>query len=178
MEISYTEEEVILDDGTMVSLRVPSYALADPGYGAPDPELMISPRVAPPMIGLGLVEAVPEADIVALADPDDADGDGISGKPSWVKDASGNLVLGRFGWKASMPTIRAQSAGAFSGDIGISTPDHPAHSGDCTAAQVRLPQRPARRPAGPRPGRGARGGHFAGDLLFPEPCSAGAPRCR
>ena len=136
MEISYVEEEVTLGDGSVVSLRHPRYALADPGYGAPDPELMVSPRVAPSMIGLGLLEAVPEADVVALADPDDVDGDGISGKPSWVKDSAGNLVLGRFGWKASMPTIRAQSAGAFSGDIGISTPDHPSHSGDCTAAQT------------------------------------------
>lgn len=136
MEITYTEEELTLGDGTIVSLRVPSYALADPGYGPPDPELMISPRVAPQMIGLGLLEAVPQEDIVMLADPDDADGDGISGKPSWVKDANGNLVLGRFGWKASMPTIRAQSAGAFSGDIGISTPEHPAPSGDCTDAQT------------------------------------------
>ena len=136
MEISYENEEVTLGDGTVVTLRRPSYSIADPLYGDPDPEIMISPRVAPPMIGLGLLEAVPEQDIVALADPEDVDGDGISGKPAWVKLADGELVLGRFGWKASMPSIRAQSAGAFSGDIGISTPDHPAHSGDCTEAQA------------------------------------------
>lgn len=136
MQIDYTIEEVTLDDGTVVTLRRPSYAIADPAYGPPDPEIMVSPRVAPPMIGLGLLEAVPEEDILALADPDDADGDGISGKPSLVRTEGGDLVLGRFGWKASMPTIRAQSAGAFSGDVGISTPDHPAHSGDCTSAQT------------------------------------------
>ena len=135
MEITYADEPVTLGDGTVVTLRAPNYALADPGYGAPDPELMLSPRVAPPMIGLGLLEAVPEQDIVALADPDDADGDGISGKPSYTLGADGQTVLGRFGWKATMPTIRAQSAGAFSGDVGISTPDHPAPSGDCTVSQ-------------------------------------------
>ncbi|MBU1173814.1 MAG: c-type cytochrome [Alphaproteobacteria bacterium] len=136
MQITYEDEQMTLGDGTLVTLRKPSYALADPLYGDPDPALMISPRVAPPMIGLGLLEAVPEEDVLALADPDDMDGDGVSGKPAWVKTRAGDLVLGRFGWKASMPSIRAQSAGAFSGDIGISSPDHPDHSGDCTKAQA------------------------------------------
>jgi CxxC motif-containing protein (DUF1111 family) len=56
------------------------YSFADPGYGPPPPDLMLSPRVAPQMIGLGLLEAIPAADILAQADPDDADGDGISGR--------------------------------------------------------------------------------------------------
>ena len=102
---------------------------------------MISPRVAPQMIGLGLIEQIPHEDILALADPDDADGDGISGKPNWVRDPeTGNIVLGRFGWKAGAPTIRSQSAGAFAGDIGISTPLVNVPHGDCTA-----PRRRARR---------------------------------
>ena len=90
------------------------------------------------MIGLGLIEAdrMP-ADILAHADPDDRDGDGISGKASIVRDGkSGELTLGRFGWKARPPSIRQQAADAFAGDIGISTPEVPKHWGDCTAAEA------------------------------------------
>ncbi|RUV30537.1 thiol oxidoreductase, partial [Mesorhizobium sp. M1A.T.Ca.IN.004.03.1.1] len=83
-----------------------------------------SARVAPAMIGLGLIEAIPEADILAHADPDDTDGDGISGKAAIVRDhRSGKIALGRFGWKAQNATVRDQSADAFANDIGISTPD-------------------------------------------------------
>jgi CxxC motif-containing protein (DUF1111 family) len=136
MVIAYEEEEVELADGHVVSLRRPSYSVADLGYGPMDPDVMLSPRVAPPMIGLGLIEAIHPGDILAHADPQDEDGDGISGRPSWVIDqASGELVLGRFGWKGSNPTVRQQTAGAFSGDIGISTPDVPGAHGDCTGNQ-------------------------------------------
>ncbi|RWF27215.1 MAG: thiol oxidoreductase, partial [Mesorhizobium sp.] len=70
------------------------------------------------------------ADILAHADPDDRDGDGISGRPNIVGDgASGELTLGRFGWKAETPSIREQAADAFAGDIGISTPEAPKHWG-------------------------------------------------
>jgi CxxC motif-containing protein (DUF1111 family) len=85
------------------------------------------------MIGLGLVEQIPPADILAHADPDDRDGDGVSGKPAIVRDGhSGKLELGRFGWKAQVPSIREQSADALAGDIGISSPEAPRHWGDCT----------------------------------------------
>jgi len=100
-------------------------------------QVMLSPRAAPPMIGLGLLEAIPPEDILASADPDDADGDGISGRPNWVTDIEdGGLKLGRFGWKAGAPTIRVQSASAFSGDIGISTPLVDRPYGDCTPVQT------------------------------------------
>lgn len=136
MVISYEEEEVVLGDGEVVSLRRPTYSVADLGYGAMDPEVMLSPRVAPPMIGLGLIEAIHPGDILALADPDDGDGDGVSGRPSWVmNERAGELALGLFGWKGSNPTVRQQSAGAFAGDIGISTPDVPTSHGDCTENQ-------------------------------------------
>ncbi|MEM6712421.1 MAG: di-heme oxidoredictase family protein [Pseudomonadota bacterium] len=136
MVIEYTEEDVVLADGEVVSLRRPTYSVADLGYGPMDPEVMLSPRIAPPMIGLGLIEAIHPGDILANADPEDADGNGISGRPSWVmSDATGELALGRFGWKASNPTVRQQSAGAFSGDIGISTPDASNAYGDCTENQ-------------------------------------------
>jgi CxxC motif-containing protein (DUF1111 family) len=100
-------------------------------------DVMLSPRVAPPMIGVGLLEAVHPDDILAMADPDDADGDGVSGKASRVRDPeTGAMALGRFGWKASAATVRAQSADAFAGDIGISTPLVPDSFGDCTTNEA------------------------------------------
>lgn len=136
MKIAYAEMPVTLGDGTQLSLRKPSYSVENLGYGPMDSRTTLSPRVTPQMIGLGLVEQIHPADILALADPDDKDGDGISGKPNIVRDAAtGELTLGRFGWKAQTPTIRQQSADAFAGDIGISTPDVPKSWGDCTEAQ-------------------------------------------
>ncbi|EKV29481.1 putative thiol oxidoreductase [Caenispirillum salinarum AK4] len=136
MHITYEEETVELSGGETASLRHPTYTVTDLGYGPMHPDVMISPRVAPQMIGLGLLEQVPAEQILALADPDDADGDGISGKPQWVTDPeTGEVVLGRFGWKAGNPTIDAQAQGAFAGDMGISTPMKPAGSGECTSAQ-------------------------------------------
>jgi CxxC motif-containing protein (DUF1111 family) len=89
------------------------------------------------MIGLGLLEMIDEADIVARADPDDRDGDGISGRPNRVWSMEhGRPMLGRFGWKAARATIRDQTAGAFSGDMGLSTELLPASAGDCTQAEA------------------------------------------
>lgn len=137
MVIDYSEEPVTLGDGTVVSLRRPSYSVSDLAYGPMRDDVQLSPRIAPQMPGLGLIEQIPAADILSKADPDDIDGDGISGRPSWVRQrGSGRLVLGRFGWKASHPSIRSQSAGAFAGDIGISSPMVPVHHGDCTAVQA------------------------------------------
>jgi CxxC motif-containing protein (DUF1111 family) len=117
-------------------LRVPGYSIVDLGYGPLAPGTMISPRVAPPMIGLGLLEAVPDEEILANADPDDADHDGVSGKPNhvWSRELD-KVTLGRFGWKAGVPTIAEQTAAAANGDIGLSTPLIPAPSGDCTDKQ-------------------------------------------
>lgn len=132
MTVSYTDLPVTLGDGTTVTLRAPTYGIADAGYGALPPALQLSPRVAPQMIGLGLLEAIPAADIVARADPGDADGDGVSGRVQIVPSVEyGVPMLGRFGFKAGAPTIREQSAGAFSGDMGLSTPLHPDPWGDC-----------------------------------------------
>ena len=137
MVVRYDEIEVPLAGGEVATLRRPSYEAADVAYGPMREDVMTSPRVAPQMIGLGLLEAIPAEDIVAGADPDDADGDGISGRPSVVWSVEfGRPMLGRFGYKAGQPTIRGQSAAAFSGDIGISTSLHPDGWGDCTAAQA------------------------------------------
>ncbi len=136
MVIAYEEIAVELSGGETVFLRKPTYSVRDLGYGPLAPETMLSPRVAPQMIGLGLLEAIHEADILALADPDDADGDGISGRPSRVRNPeTGALALGRFGWKASAATVKAQTAEAFAGDIGISTPLVTDAFGECSIAQ-------------------------------------------
>ena len=137
MVIDYEDRDVTLGDRTVVTLRSPTYSVADLAYGPISPDTMLSPRMAPPMTGLGLLEQIPEADILAGADPEDTDGDGISGKANFVVDpATGRVTLGRFGWKAGAATVRAQSAGAFAGDIGISTPLANQPHGDCTEAQA------------------------------------------
>ncbi|MES0023779.1 MULTISPECIES: di-heme oxidoredictase family protein [unclassified Mesorhizobium] len=134
MCIDYREEKVTLGDGSVVWLRKPSYSVDGLGYGPLDPRTTLSPRLTPPMIGLGLIEQIAPADLLAHADPGERDG--ISGKPNMVRDlSSGQLTLGRFGWKAQTASIRQQAADAFAGDIGISTPDEPSHWGDCTAAE-------------------------------------------
>lgn len=84
MRIAYEEVPALLADGETVRLRKPAYAAADLAYGPMHENVMLSPRVAPPMIGIGLLEAVAEEDIVALADPKDTDGDGISGRVNRV----------------------------------------------------------------------------------------------
>lgn len=136
LDIAYEEIEIPLSEGEVAHLRKPSYTAADLGYGPLHPDAMLSPRVAPQMIGLGLVEAIPAADILAGADPDDGDGDGVSGRANVVWSTEYDMpMLGRFGLKAGAPTIREQSAAAFAGDIGISNPLFPAAWGECTEAQ-------------------------------------------
>lgn len=137
LDISYEEIEVPMSGGETAHLRMPIYAAADLGYGPLHPDAMLSPRVAPQMIGLGLLEAIPAADILAGADPDDLDGDGISGRANIVWSTQYDRpMLGRFGLKAGNATIREQSAGAFAGDIGISNSLVPNPWGECTEAQT------------------------------------------
>ncbi|AKV03695.1 putative thiol oxidoreductase [Labilithrix luteola] len=111
-------------DGTSVSLTAVSYSIANPAFGPLGEDLRISPRIAPQIVGQGLLEAIPEADLLALADPDDQNGDGISGRAHWVQDGETQRI-GRFGWKALQPTVEAQTAGAFSEDLGITSSRFP-----------------------------------------------------
>jgi CxxC motif-containing protein (DUF1111 family) len=137
MVIDYVDLPVTLGDGTDVTLREPHYSVADLAYGPLADDVRLSPRLANPMIGLGLVEQIPAEDILALADPEDLDGDGISGRPNWtIEPVSQGVMLGRFGWKAGMASIRSQSAAAFAGDIGIATPLVNLPYGDCTERQT------------------------------------------
>ncbi len=137
MVVTYEDVPVTLAGGEVVSLRRPSYRIADLGYGPLHPRTMTSPRMAPQMIGLGLIEAIPAEAIRAREDPDDRDGDGISGRANraWSVEHK-QLMLGRFGWKAGQPTVLQQSAEAFAGDIGIGSWIVPQAFGDCTARQT------------------------------------------
>ncbi|MBL0371767.1 c-type cytochrome [Rhizobium sp. KVB221] len=132
MTIDYTEIPFAYPDRSIVHLRKPTYGVSGLNYGPLARDTTLSPRMAPAMIGLGLIEAIADSDIASGADPGDLNGDGVSGRQQPVHDSNGALRIGRFGWKAENATIRDQSAHAFLGDIGISTPDLPSPSGDCT----------------------------------------------
>ncbi|MCS6857605.1 MAG: thiol oxidoreductase [Deltaproteobacteria bacterium] len=107
-------------DGSTYELVRPLVALQEPQYGPFPPHTAFSVRVAPQLIGLGLLEAVPEATLEALADPEDRDGDGISGRVHRYEE-SGRVHVGRFGWKAASPSVEVQTARAFLEDMGITT---------------------------------------------------------
>lgn len=130
--ITWEEMPGTFDDGTPYSLRKPSYTIASEAYGAMPADLMISPRVAPFMIGLGLLEAIPAERLEELSDGDDVDGDGISGRLQW-HEVDGARVPGRFGWKGDAPDVAHQVAGAFAGDMGLTSRLVPAD--DCTESQ-------------------------------------------
>ncbi|WP_320282871.1 di-heme oxidoreductase family protein [Draconibacterium sp. IB214405] len=128
LAVTYEEFDEMLADGTVVTLRKPVYGIENPYTSMPS-EVMISPRIAMPVFGLGLLEAIPESDILALADENDSDDDGISGKPNYVWDpANKRIALGRFGWKAGAPSVLVQSAGAYNEDMGITNPIRPIES--------------------------------------------------
>ena len=135
--ITYQDETIALSGGDTAVLRHPTYTADDLGYGPLHPDAMLSPRVANQMIGLGLLEAIPTTDILAQVDENDTDNNGISGRANivWSEEFDAPM-LGRFGHKAGNPTIRQQSAAAFSGDIGISSPLFPNGAGECTDLQT------------------------------------------
>lgn len=117
--ITYTTINGTYADGTPYVLRKPVYTLSN-AYASLPSDVLLSPRVAPPVFGLGLLEAISEQDILRHADPSDADGDGISGKANRVWDVmSQSFKLGRFGWKAGQPSLIQQSAGAYNEDMGV-----------------------------------------------------------
>lgn len=120
VQLTWIETEEQFGDGERIALRAPELAITAPN-GDPLPEMERSYRQAPPLVGLGLLDAIPEEAIVALEDPDDADGDGISGRANRAWDEqSGTTMLGRFGHKASVPRLVEQVAGAFANDMGLS----------------------------------------------------------
>ena len=135
VRVEYDSMTVHFRDGTPAHLRRPTLQITQLGYGPMHPQTRASARIAPPMIGLGLLEAIPEAAILANANPDDSKGTGITGTPNWVwDDAQQKTVLGRFGWKASQPSINQQNAHALAGDMGLTSSLKTAD--DCTPSQT------------------------------------------
>ena len=136
IHISYDEFKVNLSDNEEVWLRKPSYDLTNLSYGDLDQRTKLSPRVANQMIGLGLLNAIPSEDILAWADPDDVNSDGISGRPNIVlSKVFGSEMLGRFGHKSSQPTLIDQIVSALETDMGISSSSALEGFGDCTIYQ-------------------------------------------
>lgn len=133
--IQWQESRFRYPDGREVSLRQPRLEFANNGYGPLHADTLISLRNAPSIQGSGLLELIAQADLDALADPDDANGDGISGRSNQVwQPLQQRWVPGRFGLKANRPDLATTVAAAFANDVGISNPLFPDQP--CTAAQT------------------------------------------
>ncbi|MFN0313574.1 MAG: di-heme oxidoredictase family protein [Burkholderiales bacterium] len=123
--VRYEEVPRTFPDGETVKLRRPKITLTELSFGELGQDAMTSPRIAPALVGLGLLEAIPEETILAFA----AQQQGVRGVPNYVWDIEAKKkVLGRFGWKASQPSLRQQTAAAFHGDIGATSPLFPAEN--------------------------------------------------
>jgi CxxC motif-containing protein (DUF1111 family) len=140
VSVDYREDTVMLADGETVGLRTPLYRFAELQYGPLPADIQFSPRIGPPVFGLGLLEAVPERTILQLAEQGKQQG--VRGRPNYVWDQQRRrTAIGRFGLKANVATLRQQVAGAFIGDMGITSPLHPEEN--CTAAQTACQQAPS-----------------------------------
>lgn len=139
--LRYETTHVTLADGEVVTLSRPLPEWVETAYGEPAANVNWSLRLAPAIVGLGLLDILDDEQIAAFADPDDRDGDGISGRPNRVRQAgSDGLVNGRYGWKAEQPSLRQQNAAAFLGDLGITSPLFPEEN--CTPAATQCRQAP------------------------------------
>ncbi|MFP2925281.1 di-heme oxidoredictase family protein [Pyxidicoccus sp. 3LG] len=138
VEVDYDEVHGEFATGESFSLLRPRYAFSNLSRGPLGEDARFSPRVAPANFGLGLLEAIPEETLLALADPDDLDHDGISGRPNQVEDVGEKRTkLGRFGWKANQPSLRQQVAHALFADMGLTTQLFPdKQRGDAAGAPV------------------------------------------
>jgi CxxC motif-containing protein (DUF1111 family) len=138
---TYTEIKGTFKDGENYTLLQPKLLIEGLNYGKLHENVQTSARIAPVLIGLGLLETLTETDILAHADPEDKDGDGISGRANYVWDvALQKTMLGRFGWKANQPSVVQQTATAFNNDIGITSTLRPQAS--CTAKQSECNKQP------------------------------------
>ena len=128
MDVAYQEQEVAFEDGEIVTLRKPVFSIED-SYAPLPPGVLLGARMAPPVFGRGLLEALSEETILGWADEFDEDNDGISGRPNRVHDPiSGETRLGRFGLKANAPGLRVQNSGAYSEDMGVTSSIFPVES--------------------------------------------------
>jgi len=134
---TYTQLPGQFGDGEYFSLRRPTYSVTNLGYGPLASDALLSPRVAPAMAGMGLLEAVPESELRAIAQQQARAGQGVHGHLNSVWDAvAGQMAVGRFGWKAEQPTVFQQTAGAFNEDMGLTSPLFPRES--YTAGEARV----------------------------------------
>ena len=134
-EVRYVELDGTFADGTEYTLLEPVYVFTDMAFGELPPYVMMSPRIAPAIVGMGLLEAIEESELIKLADPDDLDGDGISGRVNMVWDEEQQrTVVGRFGWKANAGSLMQQAMTAFLEDIGITSFIHPVEN--CPSVQI------------------------------------------
>lgn len=141
IRVRYQEHSAFFNDGHEVRLRRPELLISQLGYGPLHPDSRLSARIAPTMIGLGLLEAIDAEDILAQADPEDRNADGIRGQANWVWDIEQqSTVLGRFGWKASQPSLDQQNAHALANDLGLTSVLIP-HD-DCRPQQIACLQQP------------------------------------
>ena len=130
----WTEQSETLPGDEVVTLRTPGFRISSWNWGLPGKHTAWSARLAPSLIGLGLLEAIPEKAILAEASAQAARDDGVNGTVSWVVHRrSGQLRLGRFGWKALQPTVAQQAAKALQQDLGLTNEIYP--ESVCTAVQ-------------------------------------------
>ena len=136
INVEYDYYPVAFDNGKIINLSKPKFLISNLNYGELHPDIQISARIAQPIIGLGLIEGISVNDILANADPNDKNKDGISGKASNVRDkVSDNIVLGRFGWKAAQPSILQQTIDATYHDMGLSN-SFSSKLNNCSEVQV------------------------------------------
>ena len=134
IDIRHTPVRGRFADGTPYALRQPAYGFRELHYGPMAPGTMVGPRIAPQVIGVGLLELIPEAEILRNAQRQAEAPGPIKGRANRVWDApSQRMMLGRFGWKANVATVAHQTAAAFQADIGITSRLFPAQP--CSAAQ-------------------------------------------
>ncbi|WP_415889018.1 di-heme oxidoredictase family protein [Neptuniibacter sp. SY11_33] len=137
VSINISYEEIIgqYADGSEYRLQKPIYSFPEQNYGPLGDDAMISPRIAPFMIGMGLIDAITDQSILEYADPEDKDGDGISGKVNNVWSVEFNKhMIGKYGWKAETPTLNHQSMDAAVNDMGVTNPLFPVET--CTSTQT------------------------------------------
>ncbi len=134
LRVTFETHAERLADGTEIELRRPRFAITG-AEGASGLD-WLSPRLAPDLHGAGLLERVPLARLAELADPDDLDGDGISGSVVMGQYGEEDIEPGRFGWKADEPDLTHQVSAAFHFDLGLATPLRRELWGDCTAAEA------------------------------------------
>jgi len=122
--LDWDESVVAFADGEQVTLRKPRLRVENLNFGALGPEVMTSLRIAQPIFGLGLLDAVPEETIRALARRQQEQG--LNGRVNTVWDAINKRdALGRYGWKANQPSLKQQSAAAAIGDMGVASNLYP-----------------------------------------------------